>query len=151
MGLERPALGAETEIALALINLTDSLTFSETPYPAIVGSFETITCTSSIDFRAPGSGVRPLRCGLNPAQQLIPEVGGFGRLSFTGADQANANAAMAYNGRPCVARLITKIDGTTVRTYYCSYCVLVIDTKSPEGDEVGTVSGEGEFFLLHEV
>jgi hypothetical protein len=152
--LDRPALGAETEIALALITLTESFTDStgsligETDPTAICGAFVVIACTKNIELDPPSTGMRPIRNGLNPAAQLIPDVSKPGKLSFSAQDLARDNVAMNYDGRPCVARLKTKIDDTLVRTYYCAYYVPDIRTTAPEGDEVGTISGEGEFYLF---
>lgn len=146
----RPALGAETEIALGLIALSDTLTFAETPYPSVVGSsFTVITCTRDINLVSPGSGLKAVPCGYDPAAQLIPNRRGMGRLSFSGHDLAYSNPASTFHEQPCVARLITRLDGTVVRTRYCSYFVPMIETNSPEGDDVASVKVDGEFKLLY--
>ncbi len=143
--MSRPALGAETEIALAAIDVNVDVTVAESPYPTIVGAFEIITCTKTIEFAPSSDQNKFLPNGYNPAAQVIPARGGLGSLSFEGLDFAATNRAMAYNGELCVARLITRIDDFTVRTLYCNYYTPTITVRAPEGDEVGTVSAQGAF------
>ena len=132
-------------MALAAIDQSVDITFSETPYPAILGSFEVLTCTKDIRFESDSDQNKFLPCGYNPAAQTIPGLAIPGSLGFSGLDHAAENRAMNYNGILCVARLVTSIDGSAVRTFYCNYYTPKITVMAPEGEEVGTVTAEGPF------
>lgn len=151
MSQERPVLGAESEIALAKVNRSVAMTLAETPYPAILGSFVTIGCTTNIILDPPHTPTKPVRCGANPAAQLIPGLGDMGKLAFAGLDRAVENLVMDYHGEVCVARILTRLDNNVVRTYYCCYVTPRVTLNAPDGDEVGTISVEGDFHLLNEV
>ncbi len=132
-------------MALAAIDRSQNVTFSETPYPTLTGDFEIITCTQGIQFNPAADQQRFLACGYNPAAQTIPGKSVPGSLSFEGLDRATENRAMAYNGVLSVARLITRIDDVVVRTIYCNYYTPLITVTAPQGEQVGTVSGTGPF------
>lgn len=148
MGDERPALGFEYEIALAKVNLANDVSFTETPYPAIVGTFEVIACTKEIRCNPPVNQTKFIANGYSPAGHAIPAQTVLGTVSFDGQDKAKANQAMSYYGETCVMRVVTSIDGAAVRTFYCNYLTPRIEVRAPEGDGVGTVSLDGQFSYL---
>ncbi len=149
MANERPSLGFEYEVALAKIDLTQALTFAESLYPTILGSFEVVTATRDIRLSPPSMRSKSLRCGYNPAAQVIPEASIPGTLAFTLSDRAQTNQAMTYNGLPCVARITTHLgDVTEARTIYCSYFTPKVEIRAPEGEGVGETEVSGEFTIL---
>lgn len=146
--MSRPSLGFEYEVALARIDLSQTLTFAESPYPSIVGSFEVITCTRNVELRPPHLTTKAIPCGYNPAAQVIPATSTLGTLSFSLHDKAEEDQAMAYIGSSCVARVTTRIDESAMRTVYCSYYTPSVTQRAPEGEGVGEVTVDGSFTLL---
>lgn len=147
MAGERPSLGFEYEVALAKVDTSQTLTFAEDPYPAILGSFVVITCTKDVRCQPPAMQTKFLANGYNPAAKIIPAATVLGHLTVTGSDRAGDNIPMNYNGATCVARVTASVDGDVVRTIYCSYLTPRVELRS-EVEGVGEVSIEGEFSLL---
>jgi hypothetical protein len=147
----RPPLGFEYEISLALIDTAQALTFSETPYPAIVGDFQVIVCTRDMRCVPPVNQVKALACGYNPAALIIPAPTIPGTLAFSGWDKAaDETTVMSFNGSSCVARIVTRIDDTTVRTWYCNYLTPRTEVQAPAGDDPGSVTVDGWFATMEE-
>lgn len=149
MAADRPPLGFEYEIALAKVDTTQTLTFAETTYPAIVGSFDTVSCTREIRCVPPVDQFKPLACGYNPAAMIIPAPSLPGTLAFEANDKPLDVLAETYGGYLCVARLKAVLEYTdTDRTWYCSYWTPRFEVRTPDGEGEGRIVAEGLFTLL---
>jgi hypothetical protein len=147
--LNRPPLGFEYQIAVAKIDTGNVLSFAETPYPAIVGDFVVVACTRDMRCVPPVDQVKFIPCGYNPAANVIPAPTIPGTLYFSSQDKPLALLSETYGGALCVARLRSNLDQVdTVRTWYCSYWTPRFELNAPEGDGVGSFSGDGGFTLL---
>jgi len=149
MGDNRPSLSFEYEVALALIDTAQLLSFDEDDdHPPIVGSFEVVTCTKTASCEPPHDPGKPIKCGYNPASHVIPAGTVPGRFTFTTHDQAELNRVMAYFDNWCVARVVAKHDATVLRTFYCCYFKPKLSLEVPGGDEPGQSTIEGTFTHL---
>jgi hypothetical protein len=147
MNEERPLLGAETEIALGLVDLSDDLDLAAdgSVIPIVGSSYTVITCTQDIRVSLPADTVTAIPNGWNPAGQLIPGRSKPGQLSFNGLLKSQDTIRTTFNGKLCVARLRHIIEQEVVDTHYCTYFNPSLELNYPEGDATATVSGEGMF------
>lgn len=139
----RPSLGAETEIALALITISGLVNTSAVPS---VGDYTVIVCTDDIEFQPPGESHLAVANGINPSAQLIPGVAQVGELSFGGKWLPASGIENTYNGKLCAARLRTYIDDQLAAERFCYYYRPMIRVNHPEGDDIATCRGTGQFY-----
>ena len=145
MAERRPTLGAETEIALALITISGQMDPSVVPS---YGSFTDITCTDDIDFNPPNEEDIAVPCGYNPVGLRIPGMSERGELRWSGKWIPEDEVEQTFNGQLCTARLRSYIDTELVAEFFCHYIRPKLEVNHPEGDNPATCRGSGAFDLL---
>ncbi len=140
-----PSIGAQTTLSLARIDTTEDIPLSG--LPPLEDAFREVGCTRTIRLKLPSQPNKPIPCGLEPAQWMVPGRKELGNLDVTMLDFAEVpEDIVSYNDERCVGRLETiNEENVIVRRLDCIDWRPVIDIDFPEGDGETIVTASGAY------